>query len=78
MQLHCLAADFHGMNLIVLQVPLRSACKPEIYRLECFWGELQPSAPEKYVGDKPSSFCMFEPPPCLFFMAEEDPFLFAC
>lgn len=31
LQLHCQSADFHGMNLILLQVPLRSACKPEIY-----------------------------------------------
>lgn len=43
---------------------------------ECFWGELQASAPEN-VGDNPGSFCMFEPPGCPF-IAEEDPFLFDC
>lgn len=53
LQLHRLIADFHGMNLALLQVPLRSACKSEMYRVECFWGELEASAPEKYVGDNP-------------------------
>lgn len=46
-------------------------------RGECFWGELQASASEKYVGDNSGSFCMLEPPCCLF-IAEEDPFLFDC
>lgn len=31
LQLHRLSADFRGMDLILLQIPLRSACKPEIY-----------------------------------------------
>ena len=44
---------------------------------EGFWGELQASAPEKYVGDNSVSFCMFEPPCCVF-IAEEGPFLFDC
>lgn len=73
LQLHRLSGDFHGMNLIPLQVPLRSACKPEIYEVECFGGELQASAPEKYDGDNSGSFCIFEPS-CYLLAAEEDPF----
>lgn len=47
MQLYRLSGDFHGMNLIPLQVPLRTACKPKMYGVEFLEDKLQASASEK-------------------------------
>lgn len=47
LQLYRLSGDFCGMNLIPLQVPLRTAWKPKMYGVEFLGGKLQASAFEK-------------------------------